>query len=116
MSRNASPSTIAVVVAFAIVYIVWGSTYFFIQNALKGFTPFLMGTFRFLTAGLILLSWCAFKKFPIFDKHTIGVATVSGLLLLFLDNGIFIWAEQYLPSSLAAIMASGVSLWFIVLD
>ncbi|WP_447640087.1 MULTISPECIES: EamA family transporter [Chitinophagaceae] len=115
MSNKPTPLSY-VLVAFAIVYVVWGSTYFFIQNALKGFTPMEIGAFRFVTAGTILLAWCKTKHLKIFNWQQIKVAGIAGLLLLFIDNGLFIWAEQYVPSSLAAIMASGVSLWFILLD
>lgn len=111
-----NPPISYVILAFAIVYIVWGSTFFFIQNALKGFTPMQIGAFRFVTAGTILLAWCKAKSLKIFNWPQIKVAGFAGLLLLFIDNGLFIWTEQYVPSSLAAIMASGVSLWFILLD
>lgn len=113
--RKATPLSY-VIIAFAIVYVVWGSTYFFIQNALKGFTPMEIGSFRFLIAGLILLGWSKAKGQKIWNWNQIKVAGVSGLLLLFIDNGSYIWAEQFAPSSLAAIMASSVSIWFILLD
>lgn len=115
MAQKSTPLSY-IILAFAIVYVVWGSTYFFIQNALKGFTPMEIGAFRFVAAGTILLTWCRIKGLKIFNWQQIKVAGLAGLLLLFIDNGLFIWAEQYVPSSLAAIMASGVSLWFILLD
>ncbi|MFT4203832.1 MAG: EamA family transporter [Chitinophagaceae bacterium] len=115
MSHKNTP-TLYVLLAFTIVYIVWGSTYFFIQNALTGFTPMEIGAFRFVTAGTILLVWCKSRNLKIFNWNQIKVAVFTGLLLLFIDNGLFIWAEQYVPSSLAAIMGSGVSLWFVLLD
>ena len=43
-----------VIVAFATVYVVWGSTYFFIQVAVKDFPPMILGALRFLSAGIIL--------------------------------------------------------------
>jgi len=115
MAQKSTPLSY-IILAFAIVYVVWGSTYFFIQNALKGFTPMEIGAFRFVAAGTILLTWCRIKGLKIFNWQQIKVAGLAGLLLLFIDNGLFIWAEQYVPSSLAAIMASCVSLWFILLD
>lgn len=115
MSNKTTPLSY-ILIAFAIVYIVWGSTYFFIQNALKGFTPMQIGSFRFLIAGTILLFWCKLKGLKVINWHQIKVAAISGLLLLFIDNGLFIWSEQFVPSSLAAIMASSVSIWFVFLD
>ena len=105
-----------VIVAFAMVYIVWGSTFFFIHRALAGFEPFLLGAIRFSTAGLLLLAWCYLKGYPIFHKSTILHAGLMGLLLLFVDNGIIIWVEQFMPSGLVAIMSASAAIWFVLLD
>ncbi len=98
------------------IYVVWGSTFFFIHKALAGFEPFLLGAVRFGTAGLLLLGWCAIKGYRIVDKSTIFHAGLMGLLLLFIDNGIIIWVEQFMPSGLVAIMSASAAIWFIVLD
>lgn len=115
-AQNKSASTLMVVLAYATVYIVWGSTYFFIQKALTGFHPFLLGALRFIAAGLLMMFWCVIKGENIFDIPTIKVAAVSGLLLLFFSNGIVIWVEQFLPSAMVAIMVSTAPMWFILLD
>ncbi len=105
-----------VLLAFAIVYVVWGSTYFFIHKALAGFTPFMLGATRFTVAGLLMLGWCWYKGFDIFNWKAIGHASVTGLLLLFIDTGIIIWVEQFMTSGLVAIMAASAAIWFIILD
>jgi len=110
------PSVALVIVAFAIIYIVWGSTYFFIQMAVHGFPPMLLGAFRFLTAGLLLLGWCRLKKDLIWNKKDIQSSAVSGLLMLFTATGGVIWAEQSLPSAIVAIMVSANPIWFVALD
>jgi len=110
------PSAALVIVAFAIIYIVWGSTYFFIQMAVHGFPPMLLGAFRFLTAGLLLLGWCRLKNDRIWIKKDILSAAVSGLLMLFTATGGIIWAEQSLPSAIVAIMVSANPIWFVALD
>ena len=115
-NQNKSASTLMVVLAYATVYIVWGSTYFFIQKALSGFPPFLLGSLRFIAAGLLMMGWCLIKGETIFDLSTIKSAAVSGLLLLFVSNGIVIWVEQFLPSAMVAIMVSTTPMWFILLD
>jgi drug/metabolite transporter (DMT)-like permease len=51
-----------VILAFATVYLVWGSTYFFIQKAVQDIPPFIMGALRFVAAGILLLFWCIYKK------------------------------------------------------
>ncbi|MGV3761061.1 EamA family transporter [Parapedobacter sp.] len=111
-----SHSRATVFVAFAMIYIVWGSTFFFIHKALAGFEPFLLGAVRFSTAGLLLLGWCALKGYRIFDGSTIFHGGLMGLLLLFVDNGIIIWVEQFMPSGLVAIMSASAAIWFIILD
>lgn len=105
-----------VILAYAMVYVVWGSTYYFIHKALAGFEPFMLGAFRFLTAGLLMLTWCHFRGHKIFDWSTIKSASITGLLLLFIDTGIIIWVEQFLASGLVAIMAASAAIWFVVLD
>lgn len=105
-----------VIAAFAIVYVVWGSTYFFIHKALDGFQPFMLGATRFTIAGLLMLGYCRYKGYKIFHWATIKSAGVTGLLLLFIDTGIIIWVEQFLASGLVAIMAASAAIWFIILD
>jgi drug/metabolite transporter (DMT)-like permease len=109
-------STLMVVVAFTTVYLVWGSTYFFIQKAIQDIPPFIMGALRFFTAGLLLMIWCIYKKEKIWSLKQFKVAAVSGILLLFVGNGAVIWAEQSLPSSLVAVLVSAAPLWFVLLD
>lgn len=117
MANVKKPAPLIIVyLAFAIVYIVWGSTYFFIQKALAGFPPFILGTFRFIVAGLLLITWCKFTGKEIFNKQTIKHAAVNGILMLGIGNGIVIWVEQFIPSGLVAIMVASAAIWFVVLD
>jgi drug/metabolite transporter (DMT)-like permease len=105
-----------VVLAFAIVYIVWGSTYFFIRLSVEHIPPMLVGTLRYLVAGILMLGWCVIRREPLFTKGVIGPAFVSGFLLLCGGNGILIWTEQYVPSSLAAVLLASGPIWFVLLD
>ena len=105
-----------VVTAFAIVYIVWGSTYFFIRLSIEHIPPMLMGGLRFMTAGLLLLLWCVARGERIFEWRAIRPAVVSGFLLLCTGNGVLIWSEQYLTTSLAAILLASGPIWFVLLD
>jgi drug/metabolite transporter (DMT)-like permease len=110
-------SPLLVIIAFATVYLVWGSTYFFIRMAEEGgLPPFLLGALRFTTAGLLLMGWCVIRKEKIFAAKDILPAAVTGVLLLFVANGIVIWSEKTLPSAMVAIMVSSAPIWFVVLD
>jgi len=113
---NKQPSTTMVVLAFATVYLVWGSTYFFIQIAVKEIPPFIIGALRFAASGLILLAWSIYRKEDIWNPATIKTASVAGVLMLFIGTGAVIWVEQELPSSLVAILISSSPLWFVLLD
>lgn len=110
-------SPLRVIIAFATVYLVWGSTYFFIRIAMQaGLPPFFLGAIRFTTAGLIMMGWCVFRKEKIFNKKDIITASITGVLLLFVATGIVIWSEQTLPSAMVAILVSSAPIWFVVLD
>ena len=102
--------------AFATVYLVWGSTYFFIQKAVQDFPPLLMGALRFFASGLLLLGWSFARRERVFNKKEIGHAIVGGFLMLFIGNGAVIWVEQYMPSAMVAILVSSSPLWFVLLD
>ncbi|CAN5530494.1 EamA family transporter [soil metagenome] len=112
--KTAAPLMVGL--AFAIVYIVWGSTYFFIQQAMKGFPPFLLGATRFLLSGILMLGYGLLTGVKVFVWKDIGHASISGMLMLFAGTGAVIWVEQFLPSAMAAIMVSSAPLWFVLLD
>jgi drug/metabolite transporter (DMT)-like permease len=116
LEEETPASKFNVILAFAIVYIVWGSTYFFIQKAVQSFPPFMLGALRFFAAAFIMLIWCVYKKEKVFDLKQVMHAVLGGLLLLFIGNGAVIWVEQYMPSAIVAIMVSSSPLWFVLLD
>jgi drug/metabolite transporter (DMT)-like permease len=116
VDKTKKVSKLLVVVAFATVYLVWGSTYFFIQVAVRHFPPMMLGAFRFLAAGSVLLGWCLIKGEGIGTRSQIKTAVISGLMLLLMGTGAVIWAEKWLPSSLVAILVSTVPFWFLLLD
>ena len=116
METAHKPSSFLVILAFATVYLVWGSTYFFIQMAIRDFPPFILGAFRFTVAGLLMLAWGMLKGEPLWRADVIKIAFITGVLLLFIGNGAVIWVEKTIPSSLVAIFTSSAPLWFILLD
>ena len=105
-----------VIIAFATVYVVWGSTYFFIQVAVQHFPPMILGALRFLTAGILLLAWCLINGERPGTWRQTRPAIISGLMLLLVGTGAVIWAEKWLPSSLVAILISSAPFWFVILD
>ena len=111
-----APRSASVILAFLTVYIVWGSTYFFIRHALNGFPPLVLGAVRFITAGLIMMIWSLFRKVSLFDRRAIKAAAVSGFFILFIGNGMVIWMEQYMSTAWVAIIVSAAPIWFVIFD
>ena len=105
-----------VLLAFAALYIVWGSTYLGILVALESMPPVLLAACRFLIAGTLLFAWCRIKKIPMPSLDSIKRNALAGILMLFGGTVSVTWAEQYLPSSLAAIIVTSLPFWFVLLD
>jgi drug/metabolite transporter (DMT)-like permease len=107
------------VLAFATVYLVWGSTYLAIRYAIETMPPFLMAGVRFMLAGGLLLVWSWWRRGrgaePVTFQHWRS-ASIVGLLLLLGGNGGVVWAEQYVPSGLAALLVATVPLWMVLVD
>jgi len=112
-TRSASRAHIAL--AFAAVYIVWGSTYLGIRFAVETIPPFLMAGTRFGTAGLIVFIWMRARgaKAPTRGEWIAG--TISGALMILGGNGILSWSEQYVPSGLASLLVATVPIWLVAM-
>ena len=108
--------TLALLAAFAAVYLVWGSTYLAIRFAVATLPPFLMAGVRFILAGSILyLVMHRRNDQPIRASHWISAAIVGSLMLLG-GNGLVCWAEQSVPSGITSLIVGTVPLWLIGLD
>ena len=110
------PSRIAIIVAYFLIYVVWGSTYYFIGVCLRDFPPFVLGTLRFVVVGTILLVACKMRGELLFRRGLILKSAVCGIILLFVDQGVIMFAQRYVSSSLVAIMASSTAVWIMLLD
>lgn len=110
------PSKFLVLAAFTALYLIWGSTYLGIRIGIKTIPPFFLVGTRFLVAGTILYIWCLSKGERAPSSKTFGTIGLGGVLMLFMGNGAVSYAEQYLPSGIAAIIVATVPLWFVLLD
>ena len=113
---NPSPSTLLLVGAFGALYFIWGSTYLAIQVAIETIPPFLMAGVRFVIAGTLLLSWVKVRGGPPPAPGEWRQAWITGGLLLAGGNGALVWAEQWIPSGLAALLVASVPLWMVLVD
>jgi drug/metabolite transporter (DMT)-like permease len=105
-----------IVAAFAAIYLIWGSTYLAIRFAIETIPPYLMGGARFLIAGGVLYSVLRLRGVKNPSRPQWRAALIVGGLLLFGGTGGVIMAEQYVPSSLAALIAATVPLWVVLLN
>jgi drug/metabolite transporter (DMT)-like permease len=105
-----------VIVAFAAVYIVWGSTYLAIRYAVQTMPPLLMAGARFTVSGAMLYAWARVRGAPRPTAVEWRVAALTGILMLCLGNGSVGWAEQRIPSALAALIVAVVPLWMVLFD
>src|SRR4030095_16055213 len=116
MNYSISSSKWLVILAFAAIYVIWGSTYLAILFAIGDIPPFLMSGLRFLAAGLILFLWRTGKGERQSQFTSFGKNVICGILMLAGGTVSVAWAEQYSSSSLAAIIVTAVPFWFILLD
>ncbi len=105
-----------VIAAFAAVYVIWGSTYLAIRFAIETLPPFLMAAVRFLVAGTLLYIWRRARGAPPPTPRQWRAAAIVGTLLLLGGNGAVVWAEQFVPSGIAALIVAVVPLWMVLLD
>lgn len=102
--------------ALLALYIVWGSTYLAIRFSVETIPPFLHAGVRFLISGVILLVWqrAAGQRMPT-RSQWISTAVIGNLLLLG-GNGLVAWAEQTIPSGIAALIISSVPLFLVGIE
>ena len=97
--------------AFAIIYLVWGSTFLAIRVGVHEVPPFLLASMRFVAAGLVLYAWMLAQgqRSPS-ARQWLSVALLATLIFVG-DYGLVFWAEQRVPSGIAAVMLSTISLF-----
>jgi drug/metabolite transporter (DMT)-like permease len=117
VSKNSShPSLLKVVLAFAAIYIIWGSTYAGILVAIESVPPFLMIGVRFIVAGIILYLFGKLKKYPAPTRSLVFKNSFAGILMLYFGTGAVTWVEQHISSGLTAILIASAPIWYIILD
>jgi len=110
-----------IIISFAAIYTIWGSTYLAMRYAVETIPPFIMASGRFIVSGGILfaLGWYQNRNQPAKLKiepiHWLSAGVIGSLLFLG-GNGGVVWAEQYIPSSLAALIITLVPLWMVLID
>ena len=108
MNGKMRPATWKTLLAFAIVYFVWGSTYLAIRVGVRDVPPFLLAAMRFLVAGLVLYVWMIARgERPPSGRQWMSASALA-VLIFVLDYGLVFWAEQRVPSGITAVMMATI--------
>jgi drug/metabolite transporter (DMT)-like permease len=106
---------VKVFLAFAAVYVIWGSTFLGVQVALKSFPPFLLSSLRLLIAGIALALFCASRREPFPPWPEIRKHAICGMVIFVGGVAFVVWAQQFISSSLASAIIT-TPFWFVLLD
>jgi len=103
-----------VIISFLSLYIFWGPVYLGIRVAIETLPPFITAGIRFFSAGLILYMWMRLKGARRPEKvHWLEAGKIGALMMLG-ANGIITWAEQKVPSGIAALLIASTPLWILI--
>ncbi|MFL5601483.1 MAG: EamA family transporter [Gemmatimonadaceae bacterium] len=105
-----------IIAAFASIYLVWGSTYLAIRYAVETIPPFLMGGLRFVISGALLYAWARYRGAQRPSRLHWRNAIIAGGFLLLGGNGAVVWAEQFVPSGLTALLVSILPFWLVIIE
>jgi drug/metabolite transporter (DMT)-like permease len=104
-----------VVLGFAAIYLIWGSTYLGIRYAVETIPPLLMMGVRHFVAGALVYAWVRRRGTAAPNLRQWGYAAVAGVFLFLGGHGVLAWAEQKVPSGLAALLCATLPLWTVLL-
>ncbi len=108
--------SIKITLAFAVIYIVWGTTFLAIRIALESIPPFMMAGLRFTVAGLLLFAWVYFRNPVKIKPAHLKLPVITGLLMIFIGHGSLAWAEQFITSGFAALLCSVIPVWMVLIS
>src|SRR5437763_8057773 len=110
------PARWKILLAFAIIYLVWGSTYLAIRVGVQQMPPFLMAGLRFTAAGLALYGWMRISGVRSPTWREWKAAAVLGTLMFLIDYACLFWAEQRVPSGIAAVILAAIPVCITLLE
>ena len=112
---SANKIDIRILLAFAAIYIIWGTTYFAVLIGIKTIPPFIMGAIRYSIAVTAFLFYAFFKKENIFNSSVLKNILI-GAIMQTGGQAILFWSEKHISSGFTAILVSTEPIWFIILD
>jgi len=111
---QAKHSPFQIALGFAAIYLIWGSTYLGIRYAVETIPPLLMMGLRHTTAGILVYGWARSRGAAAPQFRQWGYAAIAGSFLFLAGHGVLAWAEQKIPSGLAALLCATLPLWTVL--
>lgn len=116
MTTHPRPALAQVLLAFAGIYIIWGTTFLAIALVIRTIPPFFSGGVRFLIAGGLMYAWLRTREPRPFAGLHIGGTILCGVLMSGMGNGFVIWSQTGLPSGIAALFVGALPVSTLILD
>jgi len=116
MKATATTNRVLILLAFAAIYLIWGSTYLAISWAVKTMPPFLMMGTRFTMAGLLIFGFGLMRSRQLPSRQQWLWAGLAGVLMILVDYGAISWAEQYVPSGITSVVFATTPIWLVLFD
>jgi drug/metabolite transporter (DMT)-like permease len=116
LETTTRPASWKILLAFAIIYFVWGSTYLAIRVGVDEVPPFLLAGGRFFVSGIVLYGWMRLKGIPSPSARQWAGASLLGALIFLVDYGCLFWAEQRVPSGIAAVVLATIPVFITLLE
>lgn len=116
METTSRPSRWKTLLAFAIIYLVWGSTFLAIRIGVREVPPFLLAGMRFFAAGIVLYAWMRAKGAATPDRRQWAAIFLLAVLIFVFDYGLIFWAEKRVPSGITAVMMATIPVFIALLE
>ena len=117
MPLSSQPQRSRVILAFALLYILWGSTYLAMRVVVRDMPPYVAGTVRYLVSGPLMLAACALMGRKIsLNRRDLGRLLIICILLLSIGNIGVLWGEEYVSSGLASLIVALVPIWVVMIE
>jgi drug/metabolite transporter (DMT)-like permease len=116
MDNAVRPASWKILLAFSIIYFVWGSTFLAIRVGVHEVPPFLLAAMRFLAAGVVLYAWMRVKGTAAPTSREWASACLMGTLIFLIDYGCLFWAERRVPSGVAAVVLATIPVFIAIFE
>jgi drug/metabolite transporter (DMT)-like permease len=116
MEMEFRPSRLKILLAFAIIYLVWGSTFLAIRIGVREVPPFLLAGIRFFIAGIVLYAWMRVKGTPSPTRRQWTAISFLAVLIFVFDYGLIFWAEKRVASGVTAVMMATIPVFMAIAE